>query len=80
MGWTSGFPELTETLFLMQVYSLESVTNKIIKVSFVKFPDTFHRLQIERYLQLSFEPRHEKTSFNHMRTTKVQISLRICAV
>ena len=27
-----------------------------------------------------FEPRHEKTCFNHMRTTKVQISLHICAV
>ena len=27
-----------------------------------------------------YEPRHENTCFNHMRTTKVQISLRICAV
>ena len=26
------------------------------------------------------EPRHEKTCFCHMRTAKVQISLRICAV
>ena len=28
----------------------------------------------------SFEPRHEKTCFSHMQTTKVQISLRIHAV
>ena len=27
-----------------------------------------------------FESRHEKTCFSHMRTTKVQISLRIHAV
>ena len=27
-----------------------------------------------------FEPRHEKTCLCHMRTTKAQISLRICAV
>ena len=26
------------------------------------------------------EPRHEKTCLCHMRTTKAQISLRICAV
>ena len=29
---------------------------------------------------LLFEPRHKKTSFCHMRTTKAQISLRIRAV
>ena len=28
----------------------------------------------------SNEPRHEKTCFSHMRTTKVQLSLRIRAV
>ena len=27
-----------------------------------------------------YEPRHEKTCLCHMRTTKAQISLRICAV
>ena len=27
-----------------------------------------------------YEPCHEKTCFSFMRTTKVQISLRICAV
>ena len=27
-----------------------------------------------------YEPRHDKTCFCHMRTTKMQISLRICAV
>ena len=29
---------------------------------------------------ISTEPRHEKTCFSHMRTAKVQISLRIRAV
>ena len=32
------------------------------------------------WVHLSLEPRHEKTCFSHMRTTKVQISLRIRAV
>ena len=29
---------------------------------------------------ITYEPRHEKTCFSHMRTTKVQISQRIRAV
>ena len=34
---------------------------------------------IEYHTVNSLEPRHEKTCFSHMRTTKVQISLRIRA-
>ena len=30
------------------------------------------------FIWLVFEPQHEKTCFCHMRTTKAQISLRIC--
>ena len=33
-----------------------------------------------RLFKIIIEPRHEKTCFRHMRTTKVQISLRILAV
>ena len=35
------------------------------------------KVELERH---NIEPRHEKTFLWHMRTTKMQISLRICAV
>ena len=45
----------------------------------LKRPDEDEK-SFEEKLAVSYEPRHEKTCFCHMRTTKMQISLRFHTV
>ena len=63
----------------LELLSVGEEIYEVLYLSWMIMPTPLHVLSEPYYAHTKCEP-HEKTCLCHMRTTKAQISLRICAV
>ena len=71
-GWGEGMERVTLTSYLLHLL--------VTVLQYTEMENcNWNQFYTPKSTKQSYEPRHEKTCFCHMRTTKAQISLRIRA-